>query len=173
MKIERVKTGYLEENCYIISQNEKCLVVDPGDEFLKIDSLVSKYKCMGILITHRHFDHVGALEQMKDKYDVPIYDRTCLEEKEYKIDDFVFKVIYTPGHSKDSVSFYFDQEKIMFVGDFVFKDTIGRTDLEGGNFDEMKSSIEKLKLYPKNIILYPGHGETTTLEAELKNNIYF
>lgn len=173
MKIERVKTGYLEENCYIISNHGKCLVIDPGDDFLKIDSIVSKYRCIGILITHRHFDHVGALKQIKEKYRVNIYDRSCLEEKEYKMDAFVFKVLYTPGHSKDSVSFYFEKESIMFVGDFVFKDTIGRTDLEDGDIQEMKESIVRLKLYPKNIILYPGHGEYTTLEYELKNNIYF
>ena len=61
----------------------------------------------------------------------------------------------------------------MFVGDFVFKDTIGHTDLEGGDFYEMKNSIEKIKKYPKNIILYPGHGEKTDLSYEIENNIYF
>lgn len=173
MKIEKIKTGYLEENCYVISIDGKCLVIDPGDDFLKIDKVVSKNEILGILITHHHFDHVGVLQQLKDKYKTEVYDRNNLEEKEYQFVDFLFKVIYTPGHSKDSISFYFKKEKVMFVGDFVFKDTIGRTDLDGGDFSEMKDSIEKIKQYPKDIILYPGHGEKTNLAYEIENNIYF
>lgn len=173
MKIEIVKTGYLEENCYVISTDGKCLVIDPGDDFLEIDKVISKYELLGIFITHHHFDHVGALQQLKDKYKIEVYDRSNLEEKEITIGPFTFHVIYTPGHSKDSISLYFQKEKVMFVGDFVFKDTIGRTDLEGGDFSDMKDSIEKLKRYPKDVVLYPGHGEKTTLEYEIKNNIYF
>ncbi len=173
MKIERIKTGYLEENCYVISIGDQCLVIDPGDDFLEIDKVVSKYEVLGILITHHHFDHVGALEPLKEKYKIEVYDRESLEEKEITIGPFTFYVLYTPGHSKDSISFYFDKENIMFVGDFVFKDTIGRTNLEGGNFNEMKESIKKLKQYPKNIFLYPGHKEKTNLAYEIENNIYF
>ena len=173
MKIERIKTGYLEENCYVISTDGKCLVIDPGDDFLEIDKIISKYEILGVLITHHHFDHVGALQDIKDKYKIEVYDRSNLEEKEITIGSFAFTVIYTPGHSKDSISFYFQKEKIMFVGDFVFKNTIGRTDLEGGDFFEMKNSIEKLKRYPKDVVLYPGHGEKTSLDEEIKNNIYF
>ena len=61
----------------------------------------------------------------------------------------------------------------MFVGDFVFKGTIGRCDLEGGDYNQMKESIKKLKTYPKDTILYPGHGDETTLEDEIKYNPYF
>ena len=61
----------------------------------------------------------------------------------------------------------------MFVGDFIFKGTIGRWDLEGGDYEQMKESIERLKTYPKDTILYPGHGESTTIDEEIKNNPYF
>lgn len=173
MEIERIKTGYLEENCYILHIGKECLVIDPGDDFLEIDKIVSKYELKGILITHHHFDHIGALQPLKDKYKIEVYDRNNLSEEKKKIGAFTFEVLYTPGHSIDSISFYFEEENSMFVGDFVFKDTIGRTDLEGGNFTQMKNSIEKLKQYPKNITLYPGHGEKTNLEYEINHNIYF
>lgn len=172
MKIERIKTGYLEENCYIISKNNMCLVIDPGDDFLALDKIISKYKLLGILITHHHFDHIGAVQPLKNKYQVEVYDQKNLKE-EKSLGKFHFKVIPTPGHTKDSISFYFEKEKILFVGDFVFKNSIGRTDLDGGNYWAMRKSIEQLKRYPKDLILYPGHGEKTILEDEIKNNRYF
>ena len=88
------------------------------------------------------------------------------------IGDFSFQVIYTPGHSKDSVSFYFPEENVMFVGDFIFKESIGRTDLPGGDSMEMKESIKKLLTYDENMILYPGHYEITTLKDEIAKNPY-
>ncbi len=171
MKIEIVKTGYLEENCYILIKNSKCLIIDPGDDFENIEKVSSKYEILAILITHNHFDHVGALKEFISKYNPIIYDRNNLKEKEYKIDCFKFYVIYTPGHTMDSISYYFEEEKSIFVGDFIFKESIGRTDL-GGDNNEMIKSINKIKKYPKNITIYPGHGETTTLEQEINNNPY-
>ena len=81
MKIEIIKTGYLEENCYVLSIDKKCLVIDPGDNFKDIDKVVSNYEILGILITHHHFDHVGALQPLKEKYRIKVYDRKSLEEK--------------------------------------------------------------------------------------------
>ena len=173
MEIIIIKTGYLEENCYLLKADDKCLIVDPGDDSEKIISKIGNLKPLGILITHHHFDHVGALTDIKEKYNVPIYDYNNCTEKEYDIDSFKFKVIFNPGHSKDSISFYFEEANIMFVGDFVFNGTIGRCDLDGGNYKEMMNSIDKLKTYPSNIILYPGHGEKTNLLEEKNNNPYF
>lgn len=173
MEVIRIKTGYLEENCYLIVIDNKCLVVDPGDDSNLIISKIDNLEVLGILITHHHFDHVGALNQIKEKYNAKVYDFNLCSEKEYEIGPFKFKIVFNPGHSKDSISFYFEEDKIMFVGDFVFKGTIGRCDLEGGNFMEMLNSIERLKNYPKNIELYPGHGEITTLDEEIKKNNYF
>ena len=94
-------------------------------------------------------------------------------EQLYQVGDFTFQVLFTPGHSADSISFYFEDEKKMFVGDFVFQDSIGRCDLPTGDFKQMQKSIERLKTYPGEIILYPGHGEITTVSQELNNNPYF
>ena len=73
----------------------------------------------------------------------------------------------------DSICFYFYKDKVMFVGDFIFKDSIGRCDLEGGNISLMKESIEKIKKYDDDITIYPGHGEFTTLGREKLENYYF
>ena len=116
---------------------------------------------------------MGALRSFLTKRNVKIFKKSnVLDNKEYEIGDFKFKTIYTPGHANDEVTFYFEDEKVMFVGDFIFKESIGRWDFPGGSEKEMKESLEKIKTYPKDIKLYPGHQEETTLEHELKNNPY-
>lgn len=172
MEIKRVITGFLDENCYVLIKNGTCLVIDPGDDFKKIKEEVGNNKVLGVLITHSHFDHIGALRNFLTKKSIKILKRSNIEEKEYSIGDFNFKCIYTPGHSKDSVTFYFEEDKVMFIGDFIFKDSIGRTDLPGGSDDEMKNSISMILKYDDDIILYPGHDEVTTLGEEKKNNPY-
>lgn len=171
MNIKIVKVGYLETNCYILENETEALIIDPGDDYLRIESELDK-KLVGIIITHNHFDHVGAVSYFKDKYNVSVYDYNNLKEGLNSIGNFNFEVIHTPGHTTDSITIYFKEEKKMFVGDFVFYHTIGRTDLDGGNFEDMKKSITKLKEY-NDVILYPGHGDITNLEEEKKNNIYF
>ena len=183
MIINKVVVGPLEENCYILEKDNKVLVIDPGDEYKKIKNNLKDKEVVGVLITHAHFDHVGALEEILNDYDVPLYYNNVnneinynklvsIKEKEYSIEDFNFKIIYTKGHRNDSVTFYFYENNIMFTGDFLFKLSIGRTDLEYASFNEMKESLEKIKKYDDDIIIYPGHGEETILGFEKKNNIY-
>ena len=170
MEINVVTTGYLEENCYILRKNNNVLIIDPGDEYDKIKKVIASSKVVGVLITHNHFDHVGALSNFDEEL---IYKFNNTEEKEYNINDFTFDIIHTPGHSCDSVSYYFKEENILFSGDFIFYENIGRCDLPTGDYDVMKESIENIKKYPKDMIIYPGHGEYTTLKHEMDNNIYF
>ena len=173
MDIKCVVTGYLDENCYLIIKNNTCLVVDPGDDFNKIKDQIGDNKVLGVLITHSHVDHIGALRNFLTKRNIKIFKRSNLEDnKEYSIGDFKFKSLLTPGHSKDSVTFYFEEEKVMFIGDFIFKESIGRCDLPGGNEQEMQDSIKKIIEYPDDIELYPGHYEKTTLGYEKENNQY-
>ena len=173
MKIETVVTGTLEENCYVLKRNNTCLVVDPGDDYQKIKDMIGDNKVLGVLITHSHFDHIGALRNFLTKRSIKIFKKSNLEEKEYNIGDFTFKCIYTPGHSADSVTFYFEEEKAMFVGDFIFKGSIGRCDLPTGDEKKMTESIQKIKAYSGDIEIYNGHGDKTTLKEEIENNIYF
>lgn len=172
MEVKKVVVGALEENCYILEKDNTCLVVDPGADYQKIKDVIGDKKVLGVLITHSHFDHIGALRNFLTKRSVKIFKKSNLEEKEYKIGDFTFECIYTPGHSKDSVTFYFKEENIMFIGDFIFKESIGRTDLPGGDPIEMQDSIEKIKNYDKTITIYPGHYEDSTLENEFKKNSF-
>lgn len=172
MNIKCIKTGFLEENCYILEKNNECLIIDPGSDFDKIKSNI-KSKVLGVLLTHRHYDHIGALEQLLNEYKVPVYEKMNLDEENYKLGNFSFNVIFTGGHSEDSVTYYFYKNKVMFTGDFLFFNNIGRCDLEGGNFSEMKKSIDKIKRYSGDIKIYPGHGVATNLSREKEKNVYF
>lgn len=164
MEINKVVVGPLRTNCYILIKDNKCLVIDPGDEYNKILDIISNNKVVGVIITHSHFDHIGALNNFDSNL---IYNKTNLEEKEYNIDGFKFTVIYTPGHREDCITLYFEEEKLMFTGDFLFKGTIGRTDLEGSNHNDMLNSLNKMKNYDKHIKIYPGHGSFTYLKDEI------
>jgi len=172
MNIKNVKVGYLKTNCYILEKEDKCLIIDPGDEFDKIDKNISGDP-IGILLTHSHFDHIGALEGVKNKYNIPVYKFENLKEENIELGPFKFQVIYTLGHTDDSVTYYFFEDNVIFTGDFLFKECIGRCDLPTGDENEMRLSIEKIKKYDEKINIYPGHDEFTTLQNELKNNIYF
>lgn len=167
MKIDKLIVGSLQENCYILEKNNNVLVIDPGDEFDKINQFIKNKNLVGILVTHNHFDHIGALKQLINTYNVKVYDKTILEEKFYNINDFHFKVIYTPGHTKEEITYYFKEDNTMFTGDFIFQDGIGRCDLPGGNEKEMLDSLYKMKKYPRDTIIYPGHGNKSILGIEL------
>lgn len=166
MKIDRVIVGELETNCYILSIDNKCLVIDPGDEYNKIKKVINGKEVVGVIITHYHFDHIGALENFDKSL---ILDKSNLEEKEYNINNFKFEVIYTPGHKEDSITIYFKEEKVMFTGDFIFEGAIGRIDLPGGSEIDMIKSLNKIKKYDKSIKIYPGHRESTHLYKEIFN----
>ena len=172
MEIKTVVTGYLDENCYVLCEDNSCLIVDPGDDYQKIKNAIGDNKVLGVLITHSHFDHIGALRNFLTKRSIKIFKKSNLEEKEYSVGPFTFKCIYTPGHSKDSVAFYFENDNSMFIGDMIFKESIGRVDLPGGSQEDMNKSIEKILKYDDNITLYPGHDEVTTLGYEKVNNPY-
>ena len=163
MNIKRVVVGSLEENCYILEKNNECIIIDPGDEANKIIENIN-YKVVQILVTHHHFDHIGALDELKNKYNVDVNN--------YKGDNFKFDIIKTPGHTSDSVTFYFKEDNIMFVGDFLFNGSIGRYDLPTGDYNQMVESLNNIFKYPLDTVIYPGHGDITTLKKE-KDNLGF
>lgn len=171
MNIKKIVVGPLQENCYVVEKDEMCIIIDPGDEVEKIIESIIYSPCV-ILITHNHFDHVGALSKLKEKYNIPVYNYENLKEGKFSTGIFNIDVIYTPGHTSDSVTYYFKEDEIMFTGDFLFKGTIGRTDLSTGNFEEMQKSIRKILVYSDIIKVYPGHGDDTTLGLEKIYNEY-
>ena len=166
MKIKRLIVGILDTNCYILTKDDNNLIIDPGDNAELICSNI-KGKISGIIITHYHFDHIGALNELVNKFNVNIYDINNLIEGENTIENFTFKVMYTPGHREDCITLLF--ENIMFSGDFIFEGTIGRTDLETGDFKKMQESIKKILELNDDYIIYPGHGNQTTLKKEIPN----
>ena len=164
MQIKCIPVGSLQANCYLVKKENKVLIIDPGDEAKKIEEELKNDIVVGLLLTHNHFDHTGALSYFENKYHLKTNENTGY---------FTYEVIKTPGHTKDSQTFYFPEEKIMFTGDFLFKGTIGRMDLEGGSILDMKESLEKISKYDDDITLYPGHGESSTLGQEKLNFTYY
>lgn len=167
MKIKVLPLGFLQANCYILEIDNEIIIIDPADDYEKIMQYIGDKKLLKILVTHYHADHIGALKYFDDSLILK-----NLEEKEYKIGKFSFEVIFTKGHTSDSVTYYFQNEKCMFTGDFLFKNSIGRTDLYTGNDLEMKKSLNKIIKYSDDIIVYPGHGDVTSLKYEKENNCF-
>lgn len=172
MVIEKEVVGVLQTNCYILNNNNEVLIIDPGDDFFKIDKHLTNKEVVGIILTHNHSDHTGAVKDIVDKYHVQVYDNNNLVEGINNIGSFQFEVIFTKGHTDNSISIYFEDSKCMFVGDFIFKLGIGRWDLPTGNINDMLDSILKIKKYPDDIMVYTGHGDSTILGFEKENNKY-
>lgn len=188
MKIERLVGGSLESNGYVIYDRERgeCFVIDPGyngERFLRIiEGLELKMK--GILLTHHHYDHVGGVEKIKAATGCPVFIHRA-DADPYKkhadvllehgdtltLGDEEIKVLHTPGHTKGSVCFYSEQSKVAFTGDTVFNVEVGRVDLEGGSLDEIANSVRNIiNLWSDEIVIYPGHGDSCSMEYVRQNN---
>jgi glyoxylase-like metal-dependent hydrolase (beta-lactamase superfamily II) len=169
LKVECIVNGILEENCYIIHNDKDALIVDPGSQGIKIINKINELKVhvKAILITHYHFDHVGALEEIKNQYKVDVID---YKSKNKNIDGFKYKKIENFGHTMDSVSYLFENDRIMFTGDFVFKDSIGKYDEE--NEYIMFESLKKFAKLDDDITIYPGHGPSSTIWYEKRYNYF-
>lgn len=207
LNCRKYSLGPVQTNCYIISnQQQECLIIDPGEEGTRIIKEVRKanLKPQAILLTHAHFDHIGAVDDVREAFGIPVYmhkkekewladpnlngsskyaqlpnyivkpaDHFLVPAKEVTIGRFNFEVVHTPGHSPGSISFIFHEDRLAFVGDTLFKSSIGRTDLIGGDENLLLKSIrEKLLVLSGDTIVYPGHEEATTIEAEMKGNPY-
>ncbi|GAE28436.1 hydroxyacylglutathione hydrolase [Halalkalibacter wakoensis JCM 9140] len=205
MNWTQIPLGPLQTNAYILQNESKdAIVIDPGgDGQALLNWLKSeKLKPLAILLTHAHFDHIGAVDDVRTEYNCPVYihkqeqdwlqdpakngssrflgtngirineaDQIINEEKTIKIGTFEFTVFETPGHSPGSVSYYVESEQIVFSGDALFAQSIGRTDLPGGNHQQLLDSIHKKLLeLPEETIVACGHGPTTTIGSEMDSN---
>jgi len=149
------------------------------DHLLGVDKFVDKYKVPVYLssskpnyIMDENFDYTIKKYGIKIKFNINKIDIKYLDEGKHNIGNFEFFVINTPGHTTCSIIYYFLEEKIMFTGDFLFKKTIGITNTQLSNKDQMKESLRKIKRYPGDISIYPGHGENTNLRFEKIHNRY-
>jgi glyoxylase-like metal-dependent hydrolase (beta-lactamase superfamily II) len=201
MDIDRIVVGPLAANCYIIKLEKLVLVIDPGAEAEKIiDFMDSKRLKPDLIInTHGHFDHIEAVPGLQEKYGIDFYidpgdegiitdpvkngssifGQNNLSLKTYNLIDNAAKkffaangieIINTPGHSPGSIVISIGNN--LFTGDLLFRGSIGRTDLAGGNIHDMKSSLLKVKEMEGYLKIYPGHGLETDLEYEKNNNYY-
>ena len=178
-------------------------IIDPGDQFELIKNYIDKNKLniKYILLTHGHGDHIGALMEIKEYTKAPVCinknDLAMLRNKDLNFSDVIYgkkiemapdqfliegeiitvgsikiDVIHTPGHTKGSVCFKCGN--ILFTGDTLFAFSIGRTDLPGGNYNEIIEAISsKLLVLPEETVVYPGHGDTTTIGKEKRYNPFF
>ncbi|MBR4684615.1 MAG: MBL fold metallo-hydrolase [Spirochaetia bacterium] len=202
MRVYCVPVGMLQTNCYILAceDTKKAVIVDPGDEGPKIDSLIKREGLDPVLVvnTHAHYDHIGADRYFHDK-GIPIAihrldsklmmagggaeilgsrsvpnpepDRYLEEGDTIEFGNQKLSVIFTPGHSPGSISLYSKNDNVLFCGDALFCRSIGRTDLPGGDYDTLMHSLrEKLSKLPGETQVFPGHGPDTDIEGENKFN---
>ncbi|WP_373892814.1 MBL fold metallo-hydrolase [Virgibacillus natechei] len=204
MDVKRMSLGPIGTNCYIVYDDRNALIIDPGGEAKIVIDFLNKEKLSprAILLTHAHFDHIGAVEDLRLFYGLDVYLHNLeaswlenprlngsvsfigeeiktkqaeymIESGEKQIASFTFEAVHTPGHSPGSVSFIFKEEGFGFVisGDVLFQQGIGRTDLPGGDMEQLEASI-RTQLYQldNSFIVYPGHGPRTTIGHEKVNN---
>lgn len=205
LKIETMTVGMAQSNCYIVHNETEAIIVDPGGEQARIEQTIERLdiKPIAILLTHTHYDHIGALEGIRDTYNVPVYvaaeenswlmdpmknlsgyvgesitTRPAEEElligDEMTIGDFTFKVLPTPGHSPGGVSLVFEEGDFVITGDALFGGSIGRTDFPGSNHEQLLTSIrEQLFTLPEHYTIYPGHMGRSTIGHEKNYNPFF
>ena len=193
--------GPLQTNCYVVwAENAaSCVVVDPAYSPEKILEFIARHdlKIEAIFLTHGHFDHVGAVEALREKtgcglwmhkgdyhrrkdpmndYLYPLHDkdlgeiRFCDDGDEIPAAGLTFQVLSTPGHSQGSVCYR--AESVLLSGDTLFAGGCGRTDLPGGDWATIQISLADLSELEENLKVYPGHGESTTLAQEKRYNPY-
>ncbi len=201
MKIFLINDNLAKENCYIVLRDNEVTIIDPGFNYEKIEKIFtdSKYELKNIFLTHGHIDHTGCMDQLiKNHKDVKIYINeldvellfndtlNCskimgmskvypknmnlyfIKNKE-EIDGFIFH--HTPGHTKGSM--VIELNDLLFTGDTLFKNSIGRTDLPSGSMVELKESLDYIRdNFSKKTIILPGHMGKSTLKEEIKNNPY-
>jgi glyoxylase-like metal-dependent hydrolase (beta-lactamase superfamily II) len=181
--------------------NRRCFIIDPGAEAGKIIGLIESEKLdpLAVILTHGHADHVGAAGELLSHFHIPLWiheadeklirsqanreiaamfaislppaaQRLLVDGETIGADDLTLTVIHSPGHTPGSI--LLQSADLLFTGDTLFQGDVGRTDLPGGNADQLQCSLTKIKEFPTTTIILPGHGETSTLEQELQTNPY-
>ena len=168
MLIKTIPVGQLETNCYVVTDEKTldCAVIDPGDESNAILDYLedNRLRCRAILLTHGHYDHVGA------PYALPENGSYYADGDAVEVGGLRFEVLGTPGHTRGSVTLRC--ENALFTGDTLFKGSCGRTDLAGGDMEQELSSLRRLCSLPGDYEVYPGHMDSSTLSRERQFNYY-
>ena len=199
MKVETLVVGMLEVNCYLAWDEGTGAgwVVDPGDQAGRIVARIERLQLrpQGILLTHGHVDHIRGVGGVARHFGIPVFVHdaeralyasprnallpwlsaaTDLPDPgpvQQDLPGIGFAVIHTPGHTPGGCCFHFPAAGVLFSGDTLFQQSVGRTDLPGGNTEELLASItRKLFVLPPETAVYPGHGPPTTVADELRAN---
>jgi hydroxyacylglutathione hydrolase len=204
MDVRMFTVGMVAENCYLLRRDgsERALIVDPGDEAEKLLEAIEAMGVTldGILLTHTHFDHVGAVAPVAKATGAEVWvpeiekgvladinsfvpwpgfgpfedwdaEHTVAGGEKLELAGFEIDVIFTPGHSPGHVTFSIPDERVVFSGDVLFNGSVGRTDLPGGDWPTLLESIRTLvDTLPPETTVYPGHMGITTLGAERASN---
>lgn len=211
MRVKRFVCNMLQENCYVVSDDEtqECVIIDCGAWYDSEREAIVRYirenklTPTHLLATHGHCDHnfgnntvfdtFGLQPEVSERdkymvnnlteqalnifgmelgYDSPAAGGTFEDGDSIQIGRHTLTVIETPGHSRGSVCFYSKDNSLLFTGDTLFKGSIGRTDLEGGNMLQIIQSLRQIAQLPDDTQVYSGHGEPTTIGYELAHNLY-
>ncbi|MDO4490805.1 MAG: MBL fold metallo-hydrolase [Lachnospiraceae bacterium] len=203
MKVEYLVLGMVSTNCYLIQNTEtkELIFVDPADNAPQLIRQVEKMegKPAAILLTHGHFDHIMAADQLRKEYDIPVYvheldeevledpalnlsgnwagaysmkgDKLVKEGDVLNIAGFEICVLHTPGHTQGSSCYYFPNEQLLVSGDTLFAQSYGRVDFPTSSAGAMKNSIKRLlSELPEDTAVLPGHEMTTSIAMEKRYN---
>jgi glyoxylase-like metal-dependent hydrolase (beta-lactamase superfamily II) len=202
VKIDVRTVGPFQENCYLVvdETTNRAVLIDPGDDATQLVEMVraSNAELDAIWLTHAHIDHIGAIAEVRRRYDVPVhlhpldlpyYERLSARAAEMygiefeqpdgphhelaegdvlSVGNLRFTVMHVPGHAPGLVSF--NGEGVSLSGDLLFAGSIGRTDLPLSNPFDMDASLERFSALPGETIVYPGHGSSTTIAEERRTN---
>jgi hydroxyacylglutathione hydrolase len=204
MDVRMLTVGPVQENCFVLRRDgaEQALIVDPGEEASRILAAVEELgvKVDAILVTHCHFDHIGAVAPVAEATGAPVWvseierpvladimsyvpfpgfgpyesyeaDHTLKGGERLELAGFEIDVIFTPGHSPGHLTFSIPDERAIFSGDVLFQGSVGRVDLPGGDWGTLLGSIAGLvESLPEDTAVYPGHMGITSLGAERRTN---
>jgi glyoxylase-like metal-dependent hydrolase (beta-lactamase superfamily II) len=204
MDVRMFTVGPVQENCYLFRRegSDRALIVDPGDEADLLLNAIDELgvELDGILLTHTHFDHVGAVAPVADATGAEVWvpemekpvladimsfvpwpgfgpyesydaEHTLSGGEKLELADFEIDVLFTPGHSPGHVTYSIPDEQVVFSGDVLFQASVGRTDLPGGDWPTLLESIRSLvDTLPEDTTVHPGHMGLTTLGAERASN---
>lgn len=205
MIITGIPVGEVGTNCYLLKREdcEECILIDPGADADRIVKLVEKHeaKVVAIFLTHGHYDHMMAIDELRERYGVKVYvsenDRELMSDARMNFSMFVGRnisrvpdlfiedneelqfagikllAIATPGHTAGSMCFYIKDENVLISGDTLFRASVGRTDLPTGDHKVLIESIKsRLMTLPDDTKVLPGHGFSTTIGYERENNMF-
>lgn len=201
-----IVVGPVQTNCYFLKnkETEGILILDPGAWEDRIIAALEKLegKPVGILLTHGHYDHICAANELREHYKIPIYalkeeeklmadpmgnlsgawsgtsytvkaDQWLEDGQEETLAGFSVKVLHTPGHTSGSCCYWLKEEGVCMSGDTVFCGSCGRTDLPTGSMSQMRDSLHRLfEILPEETQIFPGHGEETDAAFEKVHNPY-